>query len=183
VSLKEVNYLFPLYLYPEERDRELFAVADDGSAWPLSARGRRPNLNPAFVAEMGARLGLEFVAEGQGDLAETFGPEDVFHYAYAVFHSPTYRERYAEFLKIDFAPAAHVGCEPFAALCQIEAELAQLHLMMHPALDQLMTTHPEKGQVVAAAIQFRTGRVAPIPRTACISIKRSISAMCRKRFG
>ena len=33
---------------------------------------------------------------------DTFGPEDILHYAYAVFHSPTYRERYAEFLKIDF---------------------------------------------------------------------------------
>ena len=30
---------------------------------------------------------------------ETFGPEDIFHYMYAVFHSPSYRERYAEFLK------------------------------------------------------------------------------------
>ena len=31
-----------------------------------------------------------------------FGPRDVLAYVYAVFHSPTYRERYAEFLKIDF---------------------------------------------------------------------------------
>ena len=29
-------------------------------------------------------------------------PEDVFNYIYAIFHSPTYRSRYAEFLKIDF---------------------------------------------------------------------------------
>ncbi len=30
------------------------------------------------------------------------GPELIFHYAYAVFHSPAYRERYAEFLRTDF---------------------------------------------------------------------------------
>ncbi len=47
-------------------------------------------------------LGLQFVSDGKGDLKETFGPEDVFNYAYAVFHSPTYRSRYAEFLRIDF---------------------------------------------------------------------------------
>ena len=47
-------------------------------------------------------MGLEFIGDGQGDLTSTFGPEDVFHYIYAVFHAPSYRERYAEFLKIDF---------------------------------------------------------------------------------
>src|SRR5438552_2067911 len=35
-------------------------------------------------------------------LPKDISPEDIFHYAYAVFHSPTYRQRYAEFLKIDF---------------------------------------------------------------------------------
>ncbi len=29
-------------------------------------------------------------------------PEAIFYYIYAIFHSPTYRQRYAEFLKIDF---------------------------------------------------------------------------------
>ena len=80
----------------------------------VSEKGRRPNLSKAFVAEMEAKLGLRFETEGSafeksppdasgGDLeGGFFGPEDVFYYAYAVFHSPTYRERYAEFLKIDF---------------------------------------------------------------------------------
>lgn len=40
--------------------------------------------------------------DGCGDLRKTFGPGDVFHYAYAVFYSLTYRSRYAEFLKGDF---------------------------------------------------------------------------------
>ena len=36
-------------------------------------------------------------------------PEDIFHYAYAIFHSPQYRARYTEFLRIDFpACAAYV---------------------------------------------------------------------------
>ena len=81
---------------------------------------RRPNLNPAFVADMGKRLGLNFVPDGRGDRKKTFGPEDVFHYIYAVFHSPTYRKRYAEFLKIDFpSRAAHLGRELVRrSLCQ-----------------------------------------------------------------
>ncbi|PSQ51708.1 MAG: hypothetical protein BRD28_05290 [Bacteroidetes bacterium QH_10_64_37] len=49
-----------------------------------------------------SRWGLDFVTDGTGDLETTFGPEDVLHYAYALFHSPTYRRRYEELLRIDF---------------------------------------------------------------------------------
>ena len=59
VSLKEVNYLFPLYLYPTgdaAKQKSLFDV----SPWPPGPEGRVPNLNPAFVAEVEQRLGLVF---------------------------------------------------------------------------------------------------------------------------
>jgi predicted helicase len=45
---------------------------------------------------------MQFIQNGKGDLHQTFGPEDIFTYMYAIFHAPAYRERYAEFLKIDF---------------------------------------------------------------------------------
>lgn len=71
----------------------------------------------------------------------TFSPEDVFHYIYAVLHSPTYRSRYAEFLKIDF-PRIPLpgGPEVFDALVPLGAELVALHLMESTRLDQPMTT-------------------------------------------
>jgi len=60
----------------------------------------------------------------------TFGPEDIFYYAYAVFHSPTYRTRYAEFLKIDFPRLPLTSDkELFAALVAKGNRLADLHLM------------------------------------------------------
>jgi predicted helicase len=40
--------------------------------------------------------------KGDFDLPEGITPEEIFYYAYAVFNSPKYRERYEEFLKIDF---------------------------------------------------------------------------------
>ncbi|MBW2648180.1 MAG: DNA methyltransferase, partial [Deltaproteobacteria bacterium] len=83
-------YLFPLYLYPAEGEMQF-----DGGH-------RRPNLNPEFIKAVSDRLGLKFIEDGKGDFEQTFGPEDIFNYAYAVFHSPTYRTRYTEFLKIDF---------------------------------------------------------------------------------
>ena len=74
------------------------------------------------------------------------GPEDIFYYAYAVFHSPTYRERYAEFLKIDFPRLPLTSdVELFAALVKFGAELVSLHLMKSPKLAELMTTFDVDG--------------------------------------
>ncbi len=147
VSSKDNAYVFPLYLYPKV---EQFDIGDDPSEFPLSHRGRRPNLSRAFVAEMEAKLGLHFVTEGSafanGDTPDWFGPEDVFYFAYAVFHSPTYRQRYAEFLKIDF-PRLPLTSDVnlFAALVKLGAQLVSLHLMKSPALSALMTTYDVEG--------------------------------------
>ena len=43
---------------------------------------------------------MQFNDLHRGDRQQTLGPEDVFSYMYAIFYSPTYRERYTEFLRI-----------------------------------------------------------------------------------
>ena len=82
-------------------------------------------------------------------LPNTFGPEDVFNYMYAVFHSPTYRKRYAEFLKSDF-PRVPLTSDAtlFRALCEKGAELVALHLLESPALENPITGYPVKGSNV-----------------------------------
>ncbi len=79
---------------------------------------------------------MAWVADGKGDRVATFGPEDVFSYMYAVFHSPDYRERYAEYLKTDF-PRLPLTRDPemFRELCDIGDELVGLHLMERSAAD------------------------------------------------
>ena len=135
----DINSLFPLYLYstPSESAGTLFSQDETT---------RTPNLAPEFVRAFGEKLGLGFIPDGRGDLTTTFGPEDVFHYAYAVFHSPTYRTRYAEFLKIDFPRLPLTSDrELFAALAAKGAELVGLHLMRSPKLDDLTTSYPVSG--------------------------------------
>ena len=52
----------------------------------------------------------------------------IFHYAYAVFHSPTYRKRYAEFLRADFPRLPLTSdYELFRTLAGIGGELVDLH--------------------------------------------------------
>lgn len=133
LQTKERTYLFPLYLYPAE-DQMMFEA------------GRRPNLNPEFIKDISGKLGMSFVPEGKGNLETAFGPEDIFNYAYAIFHSPTYRSRYAEFLKIDF-PRLPLTTDKrlFRALAEKGAELVALHLMEAPVLNKLITSYPLTG--------------------------------------
>ncbi len=98
--------------------------------FPKEHYPRWPNLNPDFITDISNYLGLQFIPDGRGDLQETFGPEDVFHYIYAVLHSPTYRERYKEFLKIDFPRIPLTSkLKLFQTLCQQGADLVALHLL------------------------------------------------------
>jgi len=108
--------------------------------------GRNPNLNPEFIKAISEKVGLEFTEDGKGDLKQTFGPEDIFNYAYAIFHSPTYRTRYAEFLKIDFPRLPLTSDkELFKALSKKGAELVSLHLVESPVLNNLITSYPIAG--------------------------------------
>jgi len=141
------DYIFPLYLYPvPEGEKGAQKRLLEASPWPPGKGGRRPNLNPEFVKDVEGRLGLTFIPDGTGDLKKTFGPEDVFHYMYAIFHSPTYRERYSEFLKFDFPRLPLTSDKKlFAALVEKGAELVPLHLMESPALDSRITHYPTPG--------------------------------------
>ena len=146
-NTREQNYVFPLYVFPPSvgpatrQDNFL-----DRSPWPPSKDGRRPNLDLSFVQEMAARLGLLFVSDGEGDLQRTFGPEDVFHYIYAVLHSPTFRTRYADFLKIDFPRVPLTSnLDLFRALAVKGRELASLHLFESLALASPITHYPVPG--------------------------------------
>ena len=138
----------PLYLYPDDSSNDLFSQPTPNPG------GRRPNLSPDFVADVAGRLGLEFVDDGKGDLERTFGPEDVFHYIYAVFHSPSYRERYAEFLKIDFPRVpltSDLGL--FRSLAAKGEVLVSLHLVER--VGSVMTSYPVEGDNVVEKPTFK----------------------------
>ncbi len=125
-AVYDINSLFPLYWYPDPEKPSLFKDKQASKA----PGGRRPNLSEEFIKDFSKRLKLEFISDGKGDLKKTFGPEDIFNYMYAVFHSPTYRSRYAEFLKIDFPRLPLTSKKKlFGKLLTLGSELVGLHLM------------------------------------------------------
>ena len=115
----DLGSLFPLYVHPTNEESAELNIAE-----------RTPNLAPEFTQAVAEATGLAFTPDGAGDLAATFGPEDVFHWCYAVLHSPEYRRRYADFLKADFprVPLPASGAL-FAELAALGARLTALHLL------------------------------------------------------
>ena len=152
VSLKEVNYLFPLYLAGDDS-----SGGKQGNLSLTDTTLRQPtiNLDPGFLGDIQTRTGLEFLPEGKGDLSKTFGPEDVFDYLYAVFHSPTYRTRYAEFLKSDFPRVPLTGDKNlFGALVKKGAELVSLHLMESPELNNFITQYEQSDDNIVDKVAY-----------------------------
>jgi len=168
VSLKEVNYLFPLYLYPSPGGSEVQRSHPKMShSWPPGRDGRVPNLSREFVADFAKRLRFSFISDGKGDLRKTFGPEDIFHYIYAVFHSPTYRKRYAEFLKIDF-PRVPITSDValFRKLCALGAELVGLHLLER--VPEPSVTFPVSGNNTVEKVRYEP------PTPAAVGARRAV---------
>ncbi|MDY0391846.1 MAG: type ISP restriction/modification enzyme [Candidatus Bipolaricaulis sp.] len=116
VSLKEVNYLFPLYLYDDREQGKLIRSHTSSQ--------RRPNLNPDLVAALAQAYGREPT------------PEEIFHYVYAVLYAPSYRTKYAEFLRLDFPRIPFTSdYELFQQIAELGKRLVDLHLLRSPELD------------------------------------------------
>ncbi len=121
-------FIFPLY---QCEGGQGFLSTKSGS----QGSERKLNLREAFRTRFMSKLGP---ADKNYDIEAVAA--DIFHYAYAVFHSPGYRSRYAEFLKIDFPrlPLTE-NVELFRAMARLGGELTALHLLESPRLAQRIT--------------------------------------------
>jgi predicted helicase len=143
----DINTAFPLYIYEEALSLDLGANEADSS----HGMQKRPNFSEQFLESLAEALGLS--QKGAYGLPAALTPETILHYAYAVFQSPGYRSRYAEFLKVDFPRLPLTdNVELFRALARLGGELVAIHLMESPKLGDFVTTYtgpknPEAGRV------------------------------------
>ena len=104
-GMQGAESVFPLYLYPEEGSIDT---------------SRRPNLDEKIWAQINTAIGKEA------------SPEDIFDYIYGVLHSPAYRAKYKEFLKVDFPRIPYPkNADEFEHFCSFGNQLRELHLMHH----------------------------------------------------
>ena len=126
------GYVFPLYLYSDEG-----YFSEEGGT-------RVPNLDEGIVAKIAEAIGRRFVPEVTGEEG-TFAPIDLLDYIYGLLYHPEYRERYFEFLKVDFPRIPY----PDSAACfdqykAIGGQLRRLHLMEEQP-ERTGVTYPEVG--------------------------------------
>ncbi len=137
IKTKEVGYVFPLYLYLDKGE-SLFV----GAVGNIPAV-RQANIDLLVARKIAEKIGRVYypVAECQTKDGDTrLAPEEIFYYAYAIFHSPTYRLRYAEQLKIDFPRLPLTGDKKlFVQLVALGKELANLHLLGENPFDKSKT--------------------------------------------
>ncbi|GAG70025.1 unnamed protein product [marine sediment metagenome] len=104
-------------------------------------------------------LNMEIVAEIE-KIAGKVSPEDIFDYIYAVLHSPKYREKYKEFLKIDFPRVPYPkDIKTFKKLVAFGAELRSLHLLESPRVNHFLTTYPIAGSDTVEKLTYEDGKV------------------------
>jgi len=143
------EYLAPLYLTLDHKGQQ--SLDDTGS--------RQPNLNMQIVDKVAEKLGLKFTPEKMED-ALTIAPVDLLDYIYAVLHSPTYREKYKEFLKIDFPRVPYPkDTATFWQLVALGSELRQIHLLESPVVNKFITQYPVGGSNEIEKVRYENGNV------------------------
>lgn len=131
LSSKDNTNVFPLYIYKEN----------------MGVEERIPNFNTKLLAQIEQSLG------------EHIEPQELFDYIYAVLHSPNYRERYKEFLKIDFPRIPYpTNADEYHRLAKLGAELRKLHLM-EDLPTQLPTLFPKGGTLQVDCLRWEQNRV------------------------
>lgn len=120
VAVYDRTSVFPLYSYTlDKAESRACGVASH-------------NLSSSFISRLKHDLGFSWADEQQAadGVDGTIGPEDALHYLYALFHTPSYRSRYEDRLRVDF-PRVFVpaGPELFATMVQLGADLVGLHLL------------------------------------------------------
>jgi predicted helicase len=141
---KEGSYAFPLYLYPNINGQQKLGQKEE----------RIPNLNTKIIKVIGESLDLTFTNEKEITKSK-FSPIDILDYIYAVLHSPTYREKYKEFLKIDFPRVPYPkNKETFWQLVELGSQIREIHLLESSVVEQYLTEYPIDGDNVVSKLRF-----------------------------
>ena len=127
---KECSYVFPLYLFPEEifGEKQESLTNLDENIWRKIENWvkYRQEYKPLTANEQAGELGFDATPEEPHFLS----PEDIFDYIYGVLHSPRYREKYKEFLKVDFPRIPYPkNADEFEHYRDCGHKLRELHLM------------------------------------------------------
>ena len=145
------DYVSPLYLFLGNSKQSTLNTSKESAT-------RIPNLDMTIVERVAESIELTFTDEKE-DIQGTFAPIDLLDYIYAVLHSAKYREKYKEFLKIDYPRVNYPkNTKVFIDLAKLGGQLRMLHLMEDSTL-RTISQYPESGDNVVEKHVFKDGNV------------------------
>jgi len=122
----EICYIHPLYILPNN--------ANGGNGDLFNVPNPKPNITENIYETL------------KGYYGNRLKPEQILHYIYAILYSNTYREKYADFLKIDFPRIPFTSdITLFKQLSKLGETLCELHLLKHSSLNKPITKYNGKG--------------------------------------
>ena len=131
LSSKDNTNVFPLYMYKEN----------------MGGEERITNFDTKILSQIEQSLGVQIE------------PQELFDYIYAILHSPNYRERYKEFLKIDFPRIPYpTDANEYHRLVTLGAELRKLHLM-EGIPNNIGIVFPKVGSMQVDCLRWEENRV------------------------
>ncbi|MBW1701381.1 MAG: DNA methyltransferase, partial [Deltaproteobacteria bacterium] len=137
VSVYDINYIFPLYLYPKKDNPQKQSSGSTLMLFepPAEYSSKTPNQSPNIVNHLIKSFGKK-----------TPTPEEIFFYVYAILYANIYRTKYAEFLKSDF-PRVPFTKNPklFWDMANHGERLTQLHLLQSSELNPPIAKSRGKG--------------------------------------
>ena len=117
---------FPLYLYPGSGPKNLFSFQDVV---------REPNIAPIILERL------------ENAYSHRPSPEEILYYIYAVFYSNSYREKYMDFLKIDFPHVPFVlDYTLFSRMAHQGKRLINLHLLQGDEITDTQVRYEGSGE-------------------------------------
>ncbi len=132
----EIGYAFPLYLYKEKTSKKshFHSIMLFEPEAKYDSKDRIPNIDKTVYEKLNKTYKKKLI------------PEEIFYYIYAVFYSNIYREKYAEFLKIDFPRVPFTAeYKVFQRMIDFGQQLADLHLMKSELLNKPVAKYQGTG--------------------------------------
>ncbi|HHV04950.1 MAG TPA: N-6 DNA methylase [Anaerolineaceae bacterium] len=134
----EAGYVFPLYLYPDNDEPQSHLPMD---GMEDVVRDKTPNIYKKVLQSL------------QESFGKTVTPEAFLYYVYAVLYSSIYREKYYEYLKIDFPRIPFTSDYTlFIKMAELGERLKNLHLMTSDELNEPVVRYQGQGEDI---VKFR----------------------------
>lgn len=135
---REINYLFPLYVYSE------FKLFNSG----MQEINKEPNINPKIIQALYDAYKKEM------------SPEEIFYYIYAVLYSNLYRQKYSEFLRMDFPRVPFTSdCRLFSRMAELGKRLVEVHLLKSDGTEPPMMKFQGEGDNQVEIVRYENNRV------------------------